>query len=182
MRLHSRNENDSGEISALLGFLRVLSREHNLAIMLIHHMNKKGHQQLGHALRGSSDLWAWSDSSLYLTRRNQERWLTIEHRAAPAPEPFPLTLVEPADGSPPHLERAQDRTADPAKPQPPLEHRLRIVLREAKKPLSRVTLRKRLGVNNQRLGDILLALERSGDVVRTSTGWRFRAIPTSVAD
>jgi hypothetical protein len=99
VRLHSSRENDSGDIAALLGFLRTLSREHDLAITVVHHMSKKNRRQLGQALRGSSDLWAWSDSAAYLTRSHGQVLLTLEHRSAPAPEPIPLVLALGPDGT-----------------------------------------------------------------------------------
>lgn len=64
VRLHSLDENSAADVSSLLGWLRALSRTHQLAIVVVHHMSKKSRRQLGQALRGSSDLHAWADSRL----------------------------------------------------------------------------------------------------------------------
>jgi hypothetical protein len=44
-------------------------------------------------------------------------------------------------------------------------------LRATPEPLPRAALRARLRINNQRLGDLLLALERAELVRRTPAGW-----------
>ena len=66
MRLHRLDENSAADISGLLGFLRQLNRQHDVAVGLVHHMAKRARQDPGQALRGSSDLHAWTDSACYL--------------------------------------------------------------------------------------------------------------------
>ena len=56
-------------------------------------------------------------------------------------------------------------------PQPPLVDLVRRCLADAPEPLSRAALRRRLRVNNQRLGDALLRLERDRIARRSSQGW-----------
>jgi len=158
-------------VSALLGFLRRLAREHDLAIALVHHMSKKSRRHLGQALRGSSDLWAWSDSAAYLTRTAGQVLLTVEHRAAAAVPPVPLALVVGDDGKTPHLACISVTEAVPVATSLSLEERLLHVLRLASEPVSRVALRRHLGVNNARLGDVLGVLENRRAVVRTKLGW-----------
>ena len=58
VRLHRLDENSAADISGMLGFLRQLNRQHDVAIVLVHHMAKRARQDLGQALRGSSDLHA----------------------------------------------------------------------------------------------------------------------------
>ena len=175
VRLHGGDENDARYVSALLGFLRTLARRHLLAIALVHHMSKKSRRQLGQALRGSTDLWAWSDSAAYLTRAQGQILLTVEHRAAPAPEPVILALAAGPDGQTPHLVLAADApfagAAATAAASPPLADRVCALLAPAGRPLSGLALRKQLRVNNQRLGELLSALEREGAIQRTATGW-----------
>jgi hypothetical protein len=172
IRLHAGDENDSRYVSGLLGYLRTLSREHDLAIALVHHMSKKSRRHLGQSLRGSSDLWAWSDSSVYLTRVQDQILLTLEHRSAPAPDPIPLVLDCGADGATPHLRRAStDRSAAAPAAEAPLDQRLLRLLRAASAPLSRVALRRQLAVNNLALGHALTTLERQHLVARTPAGW-----------
>lgn len=93
IRLHGLNENDAQEISELLSFLRALQRQFDVAVVLVHHARKGGSQAGGHALRGSGDLWAFGDSNLYLRNTDARVVLTIEHRAARAPEPVTLRQI-----------------------------------------------------------------------------------------
>lgn len=181
VRLWTGDENSSAEVSALLGFLRILAREHQLALVLVHHMAKKTRRSLGQALRGSSDLHAWSDSSAYLTRRDGHILCTLEHRAAPAPDPIPLALIGGDGLVPPHLERI--RNDSPPQPvictQVTIPDRIRDLLRDTQRPMSRVALRRELRVNNLRLGEALLTLERDGVLVRSADGWLLRQTSSS---
>ena len=55
-----------------LGFLRQLNRQHDVVVGLVHHMAKRARQDPGQALRGSSDLHAWTDSACYLAHCGQQ--------------------------------------------------------------------------------------------------------------
>ncbi len=172
VRLHRLDENSAAEISALLGVLRHLQRKHQTAIAVVHHVGKRAHSQLGQALRGSTDLHAWSDSAAYLVRKNDRLELTLEHRSAPAPDPFAIDLAS-DDPDSAHLRVCAGDAASPSSdiPEPPLLDLLRKRLAVAPEPLSRATLRRDLRVNNQRLGDALLRLERDGIARRSAQGW-----------
>src|SRR5205807_742236 len=78
VRLHAIDENAAGEIAALLGYLRVLQRKTGSAIALVHHAKKavSAHGGAGYSLRGSSDLYAWVDSFLYLRRHHGQLMLS----------------------------------------------------------------------------------------------------------
>ncbi len=165
IRLHRLDENSSTDIAGLLGFLRELNRRHDLAIVLVHHMAKRARQDLGQALRGSSDLNAWTDSACYLVRHHQNLRLTVQHRAAPAPEPMLLHLAG-GDDEPCRLQLDGVDTEPP-----PLAEAVRAALRHAQKPCSRAALRQQLRVNNARLGETLCSLEERGLVVRGPRGW-----------
>jgi hypothetical protein len=169
IRLHRLDENSSADISGLLGFLRHLNRQHDLAIILVHHMAKRACQDLGQALRGSSDLHAWTDSACYLVRRGEHLRLTVQHRAASAPEPMLLSLAG-GDGQPCRLQLEGPDTEPP-----PLAEAVRNQLRQAPKPCSRADLRQLLRVNNARLGETLCALEERGLVLRGPDGWSLPA-------
>ncbi len=171
IRLHRLDENSSADISGLLGFLRELNRRHDLALILAHHMAKRPRQDLGQALRGSSDLFAWIDSACYLVRRGEHLRLTVQHRAAPAPEPMRLRLMG-GNGKPCRLQL--DGVDDEP---PPLAEAVRAQLRQAAQPCSRTTLRQRLRVNNARLGEALSTLEQRGLVVRGPDGWSLPDAP-----
>jgi hypothetical protein len=165
----------TADISGLLGFLRELNRRYNVSLLLVHHMSKRARRDPGQALRGSSDLHAWTDSACYLTRRDDHRLrLTVEHRGAPSPDPLLLRLCGGADGEPLGL-RVTDDDGE-ATPPTPLVEALRTELRRAGRPLSRAALRERLRVNNARLGGALRSLERHGLVVRGPGGW---SLPTA---
>lgn len=168
VRLHRLDENSAADVSGLLGFLRELNRQHDLAVTLVHHMAKRSRRDPGQALRGSSDLHAWNDSACYLspTPDGQLR-LTVQHRAAPAPEPFLLRLAG-GDGEPLHLRIEADANGAAMLP---LADAVRTELREAGRPLSRTALRGRLRVNNARLGEALLALQQRRLAVRGPEGW-----------
>ena len=165
VRLHTRDENSSVEISGLLGSLRELNRRHDMAIAVVHHMSKKARANLGQAMRGSGDLHAWMDSACYLTRRGEgELRLTVEHRASPAPDPMKLRLVDDDEG----LRLCLGGTDRPA---PPLAEAVRAALRDADGPRTRGALREQLAVNNARLGETLTELQRRGLIERGPKGW-----------
>ena len=171
VRLHRLDENSAADISGLLGFLRQLNRQHDLALILVHHMAKRTCQDPGQALRGSSDLHAWIDSACYLVRRDQQLRLTVQHRAAPAPEPMLLQLAG-GNGQPCRLQ-LEGPDAEP----PPLAEAVRAQLRQAQEPCSRAALRQLLRVNNARLGEALSTLEERGLVVRGANGWTLPPAP-----
>lgn len=170
VRLHQLDENNSGDISRLLGYLRNLQRRFHLAIALTHHMGKRNHGRLGQALRGSSDIHAWSDSSAYLQRKSDHLVLTVEHRSASPREPVPLKLVTNDDQLGAHLEVFDEPQPDENDPHA-LAFDVQRLLTNSPYPLTRTELRRRLHVNNKRLGDTLLALEQQNLVVRTTAGW-----------
>jgi RecA-family ATPase len=79
VRLHRIDENDAGEVSALLGYLRALQRQHDVAVLVVHHARKNGSAgtQAGLSLRGSGDFHAWGDSNLYIRCHKDTLLLTI---------------------------------------------------------------------------------------------------------
>jgi len=161
VRLHSGDENSSTEISRLLDSLRALQRKHDTAIVLVHHTRKSGAHRQGQALRGSSDIWAFGDSNLFINQLNSKLVLSVEHRAAPAPDSITIALT----GDPPHLNIVDDDSTPPS-----LEQRVMDELTRASTPLSRTELRRRLAVNNKKLGDTIDKLVHSGSVARTQDG------------
>lgn len=170
VRLHRLDENSSTEISGLLGFLRELQRQFNLAIILVHHASKKQRSHPGLALRGSGDLWAFGDSNAYLSRRDDHLMLTLEHRAAQAPDPIALRLVSRTDGSATHLEVCSPVSTSDEGPRP-LDECILKLLASADGHMTRANIRAELRVNNNRLGDSLATLERDGFILRSAQGW-----------
>ena len=168
VRLHRLDENSASDISKLLGFVRELQRTHDCAIVLVHHASKKHRAQPGQALRGSSDLHAFGDSNAYLARRKKRLALTLEHRSAKPPDPIELELISRADGSQTHLKVVSTPTMNENQA---LSHRVLTVLNHCRQPMTRISIRDRLKVNNQRLGDAIAELQRQGKIMHVKTGW-----------
>jgi len=167
VRLHRLDENSAQEVSGLLGYLTEVGRRFEVAVVLVHHASKKHRSRPGQSLRGSSDLHAWGASNAYLAQHKDGLVLTLEHRAAPAPDPLRLSLVSRPDGTATHLELdgAARSSGEPSLTQ-------RVLAAVADGPQHRRHLRERLRVNNAHLGDVLVRLEASGRLARSSEGWR----------
>jgi AAA domain len=171
VRLHRLDENSSSEISGLLGYIRELQRRFDVAVILVHHASKKARAQPGQALRGSSDLHAIGDCNAYLARRRDRLVLTLEHRAARSPEPMEIELVADSDQGTAHLRVCGGQAQSSGLRQHGLGNQVLELLADQSRPLPRTEIRGLLRVNNQRLGDVLDRLERSGRVRRSSRGW-----------
>ena len=179
VRLHRIDENHAGDVSAILAYLRALQRAHDVAVVVAHHARKNGPSgaQAGQGLRGSGDFHAWGDSNLYLRRSHGQLALTIEHRAASAPDPLTLALVQGAGGEDPHLEIVAGRglgappVGEPRCAEPPLDEVVLQLLGEAAAPRTRTELRVTLRVRNERLGDALERLSAAGAIQRVGDRW-----------
>ena len=190
VRIQRIDENSAGEVAAVLAYLRGLQRALDVAVLVVHHARKNGASggggSPGHALRGSTDFHAWGDATLYMQRRGDGRGgggdivLTIEHRCAPAPEPIALRLDD-RDQKAVHLViaggGAADSHASPVRPAAPAAADVETAVLAAivaahPVALTRAALRARLRLRNQRLGEILTALEAAGRIVRGDDGWQ----------
>lgn len=172
VRLHRADENNATEMAQLLSYLRYLQRQLDLAVVLVHHTRKHipSGVQAGQGLRGSGDLHAFGDSNLYLRRRGDALLLSMEHRAAAAPEPVILELVT-TDDRTIHLQVSALSPATNSPGKPGLEEAVLMVLAESP-PLTRSKLRETLSVNNERLGEVLAHLERTGKLKYGPGGWQ----------
>jgi len=168
IRLHRLSENDSQEISGLLGHLRELQRRHGVSVVLVHHASKRHRAHPGQSLRGSSDLHAWTDTTAILMRRQDRVLLTLEHRFAPAPDALVLGLDTQDGGT--GLAIVEDLRL-PGTEAADLPAAVLALLRSADRPLRRGQIRERLRVNNQRLGNALTTLEHTGRLRRAADGW-----------
>jgi len=180
VRLHRVDENDAGQVSAILGYLRSLQRDLDVAVLVVHHARKNGGGggQAGQSLRGSGDLHAWGDSNLYLRRQQGNLSLTIEHRAAEAPEPVELSLHADKTRGDAHLalvEHGDERAASALD----FDQAIVSVLLAAGEPLGRTALRDKMHVRNERLGEALARLAARGDVARVGDRWAV-PIPASI--
>jgi len=170
VRLHRIDENDAGQVSALLGYLREVQRAYDVAVLVVHHARKNG-GQAGQSLRGSGDFFAWADSLLYMRRHHGRLVLTVEHRGAPAPEPVGLTLDGDEDA---HLQIDADPESGLHRDEahaPSLDQVVLDALAQAEAPLTRPQLRARLRVRNERLGEVLARLASTGSVRRLGDRW-----------
>lgn len=168
VRLHRLDENNAREISGLLGYLRELQRLFNTAVVLTHHASKRASSRPGQGLRGSSDLHAFGDSNVYLSRHGDEIELAVEHRAAAAIAPLRLRLMT-DDEDAIHLKAATGAppTASDDLPGQVLEH----LRQRSDIPVPRTELRKIMRVNNQRLGQALAGLLAAESIIQTPTGF-----------
>jgi hypothetical protein len=177
VRLHGIDENHAGEVAELLAYFRALQRQLDLAVLLVHHTRKNatGGVAAGQGLRGSGDIHAFGDSNLYLRRNREHVVLSSEHRAAPASAAVNLQLVT-TNAHTTHLEVVSELQDGSTKRvvggrQRGLEDRVLDLLSQGA-PLTRAKLRDSLGVKNERLGEALESLERSGRLGRTPGGWQ----------
>jgi hypothetical protein len=156
-------------VAELLAYFRLLQRQLDLSLILVHHTRKNaaGGTAAGQGLRGSSDIHAFGDSNLYLRRVHQRLVLSTEHRAAPASPPVHLELVS-DQAETTHLEVVAEHSDEP-------RHTLAdqvLALLPHGTALTRGKLRQALAVQNQRLGGVLDSLEKTGRIRHTSAGWQ----------
>lgn len=177
VRLHRIDENSAADVSALLAFLRELQREHDVAIVVAHHARKNGPAgaQAGQGLRGSGDFHAWTDSALYVRRSGDRISVTVEHRAAPAPDPFDVALI-PGDDRTAHLEIVSP--SDSQRHDVSARARLLAAIDERGGVVSREALRAALRLRNETLGALLTELARDGLVARHRNGWQRVPVPS----
>jgi hypothetical protein len=172
IRIHMADENASGDIAALLGYLRALQRKCGTAICLVHHVRKQVSSSTGagYSLRGSSDLYAWLDSFLYLRKHRDQLTLSAEHRSAPPLGPLQLELASDPDAG------VQLKMAPPVDPEAaaaadPLLSRIMLLLTNAPEPCTVEALRAKLQVRNQRVVEALRQLCSEGRVQRLAHGY-----------
>lgn len=167
VRLHRLDENNSRDIAGILGFLREIQRHFATAVVLTHHSSKRAHARPGQSLRGSSDLHAFGDSNLYLSRDHDGIVLAVEHRAAAAIDSMRLQLML---GEAVHLAVADPPSTIERAVSTSLEERILAELLRRDAPTPREDLRGALRVNNQRFGQALATLVATGRVMPDSAG------------
>jgi biotin operon repressor len=170
IRLHNADENASREVAPLLGYLRELQREFQLAVILVHHVRKRsGKDRPGQALRGSSDLHGWGDSNLYLRRKDSHLILSVEHRAAPASENIAVKLLDRT----PALALAVCDAPPVDEPQAiPVTERIVQAMKQADQPISAQKLRKLCAMRTATLCETLNTLRNQGRVLHDINGYR----------
>jgi hypothetical protein len=170
VRLHAIDENVAGEVAPLLAYLRTLQRNHQTAVVLVHHARKgAAHERGGQALRGSSELHAWGDSNLYLRRNGHNLYLTIEHRAAPGTDRLQLALV---DRSPALALEVVDRQTAEDQSQPSPQQRIEQILAASTTPVTQRHLRQAARMRASHVAEALAQLIANGRVDRSADGYR----------
>jgi hypothetical protein len=178
VRLHRVNENQAGDVSAVLGYLRELQRGHDLALVVVHHARKNGGPTGGQSLRGSGDFFAWVDTALSLRRHRQQLLLSAEHRAARAPEPVALALVGTERNM--HLAVVPVQQRDDRAPATTTDLDTAVLAalgRAGQEGLPRHALRLTVRVRNQSLSEALMRLAASGRIVRRGDAWVRPPVP-----
>jgi len=171
IRMHRIDENVAGDVAPLLAYLRQIERELGVAVLLVHHARKGGGSRAGQALRGSSDLHAWGDSNLYLGRRREALWLTVEHRAAPSLPSLPVALRERGGGV---SMAVLDEVAEAEKPRV-RSPRDRVLAALSAEPTTVRALREQCRMRTSTLCDVLTRLVADGEAVQEEDGYRCRA-------
>lgn len=170
VRLHRGiDENDSGQVAALLAYLRHLQRLFHCAVIVVHHAKKSAHAvRAGQALRGSSEFHAWGDSNLYLRRSADALTLSVEHRAAAAIADLPLALEAKDDAVALGI---VDRAATAQAPAVSIEDKVRQALAGSAIPLPLSELRERCHLRKASLLAVLSALSQQGALKKTNAGY-----------
>jgi len=175
VRLHHGNENQANEVAAILGYLRELQRTYDVAVLVVHHARKNGGAIGGLSLRGSGDFFAWVDTAVSLRRRQHTLILSVEHRAAAAPDPVTLALV----GTDEDLHLAIVATEEVAPSPADLDATiLRTLDAAGLAGVSRAALRAAVHVRNERVGDALTRLAAAGQITRRGDAWTRVPLPT----
>lgn len=100
-RIHTGDENKSGDMSVAFKKLKRFS-ENGIAVVICHHNNKKGATDdagLSGAMRGSSDIFASTDTHLAVTRPSKHalRFVQTKQRYAEEIDPFRVEVLTDTD-------------------------------------------------------------------------------------
>lgn len=178
VRLHSGDENVVAEVAPVLDFLRGLQRRFGCSVLLVHHARKNaGALRGGQALRGSSELFAWTDSSLSLRKKGDELLLAAEHRSAPGLDELPVALSADRDALALRVVERQTAADAPIAVAPPLTELILRALNDSPEPMTPRQLRDVCRVRMARIYDALGELAASAAVMRE--GARYRAAASS---
>jgi RecA-family ATPase len=170
VRLHRIDENVSGEVAPILGYLRDLQRNFQVAVVLVHHARKgAGRARAGQALRGSSEFHAWGDSNLYLRRTGDDLVLTVEHRAAASTGGIRVDLK--ADGDALALRVVDAAAVATTVTATTTIEKVERALADATVPLSLGALRSVCHIRNKTVAVALATLTAEGRVRKTAAGY-----------
>jgi hypothetical protein len=162
VRLHGGDENDAGTVAPLLGRLRALSRKHRCAVIVVHHLRKRGDGKPpshGQRMRGSSDLHGWLDSAIYTEADGGAIKLSFECRYAVAPEPIHVRMSDTADAV---VWSVAEAPAEEAEDDPVM--RVRAILARQTETLTREQIKGASGLGDTRLKTALATLTANGEL------------------
>jgi len=164
------DENSAADVSAVLGDLRNIQRNYQIAILLVHHARKSPTSNPMQAFRGSSDFAAWSDSNLFLVRKSKLLSLSVENRSARSPETISLRLEhQPA----PHLVCTAGQTDENHHSDiTPIANEVLNQLENAGRPMTTVELRERLHRRKCNVVTAIELLQAKKILRRTNNGWQ----------
>lgn len=175
------DENRSQEMTnKIFRPLKVLSRKHNVAVQVVHHMSKADKSRPGQRLLGAVANHAWAEDSIYLARSGlKDIRIDLESKTVPATT-WRMTNVHNLWWTP-QIEpwRADDEPAPGAeteyvraKPTPRRrgrDHPLILLLQESAQPMSTAQLAIAQGVNRSTIHKQMTKLLDQGKVTRTQS-------------
>lgn len=103
VRIHSGDENDAGQMSRALRFLKKLNAK-GVTVIVTHHNRKRGkgnNNNLSEEMRGSSEISAFLDSHIAVEEKKSEE-VTVQQpklRQGKKIEPFKIKFVEDENGN-----------------------------------------------------------------------------------
>ncbi len=94
--LHRKKEDSSDEMAPILTNLKMLAKDFDCGVLLIHHQGKRNESvgQVGHSHRGSSSFGDVPDSSLSLSKKDRTLMLKGEFRNRAPRSPIEYSLDE----------------------------------------------------------------------------------------
>jgi hypothetical protein len=164
----SVDENSAHDVSGILGNLRAIQRDLGVAILLTHHARKSPAATPYQAFRGSSDFAAWSDSNLFIIRKQKQLTLHVEHRSAPSPEPIAMKLEQ--DPAPHLVCKGKQMSSADIDELTPTAIQVRQLLCVKRRPLSTTELRQELRCRRASVVEAIDLLQKNHVVRRTSSG------------
>ncbi len=171
VRISQADENSANEMNELLGYVRDLQRRFHTCVALTHHMRKPrsdSDRQGGNDLRGSSNLYSWGDSLIFVNKCGEKRvTVSVEHRNNQAPDNFDLVITEPEEGMRLKLVEAPSVR----KLKTPLRDRILEYLGSHKEPLNVHDLRERIGGSNDSLRAALKKMLEENLVRKEGAGY-----------
>ena len=169
IRMHNKDENNSGDMASLLDYLRALNRVCHTSVALVHHANKRTCARPGQTLRGSSEFHAWGDSNLYLKRDQQNSLvLTVEHRSESSKDGIKLELFKENDILALRQIQTDKNNVDDNEDG---ITKIKTILSSTKTPLSLEEIRNAVHLRRNIVCDIVRNLTKSGIVIKSPNGY-----------